>query len=467
MKKIFGLLILMIISTCFFACKKATISYVDSYIEIYENETFSIDTEKIVNEKEHELNIYSLDESIVTISDNVVTPVTVGESAIRIEAVDNNKVFCDISIKVLKGKVAQSVSLESSTIRIDMGENKTALNKITINSDATETPQISYDSNIIKYDYSSGVITALAEGKTIVNIEFIRCKTSFEVFVSNTIYTQVLEVQNSEVFANSEGKLDFECFPANANTYRFWSNSQDITIFRDGTYTSKDKCTAIVYCQYFIEKNRQSEVKTFKVTVVDRVIDMSISIEKMSGGEPSVYAVGINYKLIIRPEQTYTQNNFTFSNNIDLVSDLHNEGGYIYVFFQFKDEGDQTIRVTMTETRGNIENVITKTKDISVVANVEVNICAKWSAYILNPGNDGKYRIFLNGEGSVANSIEFCAELGGDVLEGDIMVYQFINDTQKIEVNKEFIPSITGEFTFEIYYEGENLGQVCVIVDEM
>jgi hypothetical protein len=43
--------------------------------------------------------------------------------------------------------------LDTSNIKIDMGENKTALNKITINNDATETPQITYDTSIINYDY--------------------------------------------------------------------------------------------------------------------------------------------------------------------------------------------------------------------------------------------------------------------------------------------------------------------------
>jgi len=465
MKKFLSIIFLCLMFFGLCACNEAYISYETDSITLYENEVYYIDKDKIDTNSLENYSIISLDENIAKIQDFVIYPISVGSTTIRIGITEET--FFDITVTVGGGNMAKEVHVDSDVVRINMGESLTALNKITTNEDCTEVPQITYNSDIISYDYTSGVITAKSTGETQVTIKYDKCETTFTVTVYNTVYTKLLQVTDNYIFTNSEGKLKFDVFPQNSNTYRFWTSSNDITILRDGTYQTKNPTTAVVFYQYYHDYNQQSEIKSFKVSVINKISDFDIEIYNENNSIAKSFILDKTYKMLINIPSSYTQNNFMFSTNIELKSSIEMIDEYTYSLqFKFNYIGSQFVKVTMIENLGNIENKVIHEESVTVFEKSSVEIAAKWSAYMLTKYDDGKYHIYLNSETS-PSYIYFILKLDDEVLNETFTVYKISNDGNKIETNRKFTPTEIGEYVFEIEYDGNILGRVSVIVDEM
>ena len=152
--------------------------------------------------------------------------------------------------------------------------------------------------------------------------------------------------------------MEFSIFPKNATTYRFWTNSSDITIFNDGRYTAKGVATALVFYQYYSSYNLQSEVKCFKLDVVEKLTDFNCVITNAQGGESKKFVVDKDYHLVMNANG-YTQADFRFSDNIILKSSLVQTGAGYQVTFRFKSLGEQQVKVSLIEASSLEETVIT------------------------------------------------------------------------------------------------------------
>lgn len=463
MKKTLFCFVFLLISILFVGCNKPFVSYSESSITLYENQEYKIDVSEI--ESSDKYTIKSLNEKIAKVEDYVIIPQSVGKTKIRLVLLDNKEVYFDISLEIKEGNIAKSVSLDTSIVEIKLQETSTAVNKIKVNEDCDEIPLITYDDSIINYDYISGVITAKAPGNTIVKIKFKFCETKFEVKVNNTIYTTSLIVNDCEVFSNTSGKLNFQVFPSNANTYRFWSDSEDFVIYRDGSYKSYQKTSAIIFYQYYVSFNKQSPIYSFAVNVVEKLTDFSFSIEN-NGNEVSNILQSKQYELIIDLPNIYNAEDFEFSTNIQVISELVyvEDLGYLLEFY-CDSLGEQKIDITYCKNLAGEENKITVSKDIKVSKVTDLEIFAKWQIYEIFPDDNDKYQLYLSGGNQRPDSLYFGLRFNDEIID-DFQVMQVITDNQKIFVSKNFTPEIAGEYVFEIIFNGNFIGQVTVVVND-
>ena len=149
---------------------------------------------------------------------------------------------------------------------------------------------------------------------------------------------------------------------------------------------------------------------------------------------------------------------------IILKSGIEGENGDYYIIFEFKKLGEQQVKVSLIETLGQVENNITNILNVNVLEEKDITICAKWSAYPIYPNSDGKYYIYLEGNGIRQDSIYFSCMLDEELLYGKTVVYQVLSEDLRLEVDRLFEPQTLGEYIFEIEYEDKLVGQVCVIV---
>lgn len=478
MKKILLFLVLIITSIGFASCScsnsKSSISYAENEVVIYENEVYEINKNKIyITGKEGDYSISSLNEDIATIEDFSVIPHGVGKTTIRFKIDKKKDVYFDISFEVKEGKIAKDVSVENSIINIEMSDTMTARNKITTNLDCTEIPIVEYDNNIIDYDINSGVITAKDVGQTKVKITYIKCYISFDVNVTKVIYTSHMIINNPKVYANSEGKLDFQVFPTNANTYYFSltnkdKDREDFIIHSDGTFKSYDATTISLNYFYYTSKNNRSEIYSVDVEIVDRLEDFNVDFYDENNNITKNFLINKEYKIIAKISHNLGVPQLTISGDFSENSSLQFEEGVGYkMSFKFDTNGSKKITILYDLKLGNVSNVIEKNFELNVRDKSIVTPCVKWSIYDLSVDSENRYVIYLDGQSSSSSdSAIFKLKVDGIIDNTlDFSVYQILADGQKkLLENKTFKPTSTGEYVFEVEFEGESLGEITILV---
>ena len=456
------------------SCNKMQISYSERSVQIYENEEYVIDESKVsIIGKTSEYSIFSLDDDIARVEGNVVLPVSVGSTKIRLKLATKKDIYTDIEFEVKKGKIAKTVTVQKSRIDLDMSDDVlTSLNKYVTNIDCDEVPSVTYDNTIISYDYISGVVTAKEAGHTKVIISFLKCETSFEVYVTKNIYATFMTVNDVYLYANSDGKLDFQIFPVNANTYNFYLSDEDkdrtdFIMYSDGTYISYKPTTITLNYFYYSAKNQRSDIGSFKVNVIEKLQDFDTQIRDDKGASITNFLVNNTYKIIVDVSNNYgtpiisINGDFTNKSIISYVE----YSGYEMTFL-FDQIGSKNIVINYNLKLGNVDNKISKTLNINITDKTVIEIGAKWSSLTLEKNSDGKYQIYLDGkDGLRANYLAILLKVNGDfdnTLHYD--VYLVAGDNSKTKVDNVFRPTEVGEFTFEVEFEGESIGKIIVVV---
>lgn len=477
MKKIILFLSLILSTICFASCScnkndSMKISYAESSIVLYENTTYTIDNEKLnISNPEIDYKVYSLDEDVATVDNLIVQPKSIGKTQIRFELIGYSHIFYDVAVEVKSGKVAKNITLEKSSVNIDMTDGIiTALNRITTNLDCDEVPTISYDvEGIVQFDSSTGVVTALNTGSTMVYINYLLCSTSFDVNVIKNCYVKSMIMNDCQVYANSSGKLSFQVFPIEANTYSFMLGEEDkdrtdFLINSDGSYKSFGATTITLRYRYYVGKNL-SEIKTFEVRVIDKLDDIPYVIKDENGAVANNYLKDKTYTLILKVFRGSIEN-FQVSGEFSEKSELAYEENIGYkMTFKYHSIGLKNINISYNMPLGGVQNILKKTITLNVRDKTLLTIGAKWQSMEIEPNGQGKYVLWLDGGEGYADSITILLKVDNQFDTSlKYNVYQVISDNDKVEVSNVFEPKAIGEYTFQVYFEWDFVGEIVVLV---
>ena len=475
MKKIALILCILFMSLGLVACGKSSISYAKNNISIYENQVYEISSQDIkIEGKVKDYSIVALDTNIAEIDGFFVKPKNVGNTTIRLKLNTKKDVHFDISFEVKKGKIAKSVSLQSSQIDLDMSSGIfTALNKVTTNEDCDEIPEVTFDSEIISYDVSTGVVTAKKVGSTDVVIKYQFCETKFSVNVTEEIYTKLIVLGNNKVYENSRGKLDFQVFPSNANTYTFYlsekdKNRTDFIMYSDGTYLSYDATTIEINYWYYDAKNHKSSVQSFEVEVVEKISDFEVDILDENNVSVSNFFLNKNYKLNIKLGNDLDVSNFKIIGDLISKTDLkYLESIGFQKEFSFTTSGKSSITIVFEKTLCGVKNTIEKTLDLQVSDTSSITIGVKWLSQELSPNQDGHFETYIDGKNNLRpHQIAIMLKVNGEfdtTLEYDVYLQKEVPEKMESYV---FVPTSTGTYTFEVIFAGKSLGNIVVDVLE-
>lgn len=468
MKKFFALLILILSSTMCFACgKDAYISYKREEVYLNLGSTYHVPSGDItVHNSSSDYEIISLDDSVAVISGNVIYSVAEGETTIRIRLVENSAIFKDFRLVVTNIKYVENATIKDERVYVNMGKEEEVYNPIIYgNSDANEVPEVSYNKDIIDYDYKTGKITPKALGDTVVIVLFRDCNVSFRVSVINEIYALSLEVPDCTLLNGYSGKFVFSIFPDNANTYSFFTPTNDyIEVNDDGSYVTKGVGKTTAYCSYLSELNGTPKLISFQVEIIEKVDNIDVWVQNTNSQEENGYFLKENkYRLRIDNKGISSQN--IYISGVGLASEITENANGLYVDFFFTKTGKNEIIVEVKLDGYN--SIISNKSSYTVGAIGDIQVAGFWSIYP-NPiakQKDGKYHIFLDGNGdpSVVTYIRFGGILN-DVVINEIDVYMLINDNREIMNSNTFLPTAKGEYSFEFEYNGNLIGRASVVV---
>lgn len=462
MKKILSVLFLIVCSLVCVACGNPTISYTKDKITINMGYNYVISSSDIeAKNARGGYEIVSLDEDIAEVNGYIITPKQKGETTIRIRLLDDNSIKFDIKLTVTEITYAENISIDDTLVYINMNSTTEAYNPITFNAGCNEIPEVTYDNEIIDYDYISGKITAKKLGETVVVVMFRQCNVSFRVRVIDKIFTTVLNVKDCVVVEGYDGKFNFSVFPDNANTYSFFTTSSLLSVTPTGYYSALEAGEATVYCEYTSAVDAVPILINFKVTIIDRVEEFDFQILDYTNSQQVNYFIyDRKYKLKINFTGDISNKNVVVS-NINMVSSLEAvDGGYI-VDFYFKNLGENIIKVDLCFDGENV--ALTQEKNVHVSSLTDIKIIAKWSAYIQNVTSDGKYYIYLDYDGLKPNYLEFYPSINDEIIGEELTVYNTTSGFP-IEDDNSFIPTQAGEYSFSFEIGGMSVGECIVVV---
>ena len=458
MKKWLIAIVLIILSSMGVACgKDPSISYAKTEICINFDETYTIDKDdiKIENSKD-DCTISIIDTNIAELDGLKIIPKTKGSTTIRFELKDEG-VYADIPLIVTHIIFATTAEVEMSSVVININELDEFYNKITLNEGCNEQPQISYDRNVIGYNYITGKIEPVAVGTTTVVVMFNSCNVSFSVVVIDKVYTTAIEVEDCTMFVGDSGEFEYSVFPAIANTFRFYSFSDKLQVLGNGQYVAVSAGEVDVFVEYWVEENTPV-VKSFKVNIIEELESFDFSIMNEDGSACKYFLKEKNYKIIIPDVENVTSDAITISNNFAVDNIVINDNT-IKISGTFVAVGEQSILVQINSNGNDIK----VSHSYEVYQKTDLQIVAKWSAYTQQPYVDGKYHIKLEETADYPSYLKFILTLNGVTVSDSFKVYDITNN--KTEISSTFRPAATGEYTICIEFMGENIGEIIIVVE--
>lgn len=467
MKKFFVIFAMLICSIGMFAgCKDTpSISCDQKTISVFQNQLYNLNKLDIDIENYDKGHVYSVgDENIVKVVNDRLIPQTIGKTELVISLDGYSEINTKISVEVKEGYITEWVDIDKTLVKINKGLNEVGENKLTFNANSTEIPVVTYDTDLITYNYLTGIITPKKTGTTTVNIEFIECSVSFEVVVTEVVYTEMMLVNNCTIYKSTMGKIPFSVFPTTANTYRFWTNNSTLMrIESDGTYQTYGCGDVVVYYQYYTAFNTLSSINSFVVTIADTNIDYEIDIRDDRLESVNNYLLNENYKLVISCDNTIDKKLFTVSNNIDIKSTFTYVENVGYVAdFQFINGGSVKIDVKYTPSEDTTLQSI-RSKTVSVYSENDVRVVATWSAYIQEKF-EGKYRIFITNDPGMPTYLEIKLYLGEIIYNVPFEVYLLEGDNTLSMINKSFTSSQAGDYTLVVKMGEKEIDRIIISV---
>ena len=458
MKKWLIVFVLIIVSSLGVACgKDPSISYAKDYIQINFDETYTIDEDDIkIEHSKEDCTITILDTNIAELDGLKIVPKTKGSTSIRFELKDEG-VFVDIPLTVTHIIFATTAEVENSAVVININNTDEIYNRITLNDGCNEQPQISYDSNVIGYNYITGKIVPVAVGSTNVVVLFNSCNVSFSVIVIDKVYTTAMEVDNHTIYVGDSGEFEYSVFPELANTYRFYSFSNKLTVLENGQYVAVSAGEVDVFVEYWVEENTPV-VKTFKVNIIEELEEFDFSIQNEDGSICKYFLKEKNYKIVVPDVKNVSSDAITVSNNF-LVDNIQIVDDRVEILGKFNSVGEQIVRLEISSNG----NLVEKEHSYTVNQIADIEIMAKWSAYNQQPYNDGKYHIKLEETTDYPSYLKFSLSLNGVAISDSFKVYDITNT--KTEISSTFRPTATGEYTIIVEFMGEEIGEIVVVVE--
>lgn len=458
MKKWLIAIILIIVSSMGVACgKDPSISYAKKQIQINYDETYTIDEDDIkIEHSKEDYTISILNTEIAELDGLKIVPKSKGDTSIRFELEDEG-VYIDIPLIVTHIIFATNAEVEETSIVININNTDEVYNRITLNEGCNEQPRISFNSNIISYNYITGKIVPIAVGTTNVVVMFNACNISFSVVVIDKVYTSAIEVDNHKVYVGDSGVFKYSVFPELANTYKFYSFSNKLQVSESGEFLAIFPGEVDVFVEYYSSENTPI-VKSFKVNIIEELESFDFSIKNIDGSESKYYLKEKSYKIVIPNVENITSDDITVSNNF-IVKSCEIESGVIEIQGDFLAKGEQELLI---EIKSN-GNVIERSHLYQVYCVKDVEIVAKWSAYNQQPYNDGKYHIKLDETPNYPSYLRFSLTLNGVNITDSFKVYDVTNT--KSDVSTIFTAETIGEYVLRFEFMGENIGDIIIVVE--
>lgn len=451
MKKLFSFLFMLIIVVGLVSCgNKASISTNIKSINIYENETFDL-TDGVfeVSNSDSEIVYTVLDEEIAEIKDGCVYPKKAGATKIR-ATIKKNK-YCEIALIVFEGMVASNISITHENIVLNLVTRKTAINKITVSEESTEVPNISYNSNIIDYNFESGLITAKAVGQTKVAVSFARETIYFDVKVEGVVYATSVQINDVEVKTGSQGVFNIIKVPSDCNSYALWTESDLIEVTPDGFYNAIAEGEATVKYNYLKGEGHSSGTFSFKVKISSGIPDVEMKITRENFMETEKCLIDETYKFVINLPEDYSTSRFMPSEEIELIGlvEYDKYRGFVGTF-KFKKLGLQRVGVVYQQDLNDESKNLVFIKLVEVVKGEHYSVKAKYSSSVIDVDNDNCFVMNINDPiwGSKKEMI-FSLYLEDMEVYDEYQIY-YINGDKKLLENKAFIIESVGTYNFEI-----------------
>lgn len=458
MKKWLAIIILILSSCVCVACGKTpTISYAKSEIQINFDETYTIDKEDIkVEHSKKDYTVTILNKDIAELDGLTIKPKKEGKTSLRF-AIEDEDVYIDVPLTVTYIIYATSAEIESQDVVININLEQEIYNRITLNEGCNEKPQISFDRNIISYDYITGKIIPVKVGTTNVVVLYNACNVSFSVTVIDVVYTAAIEVNEHRVYVGNSGTFEYSVYPQLANTYTFSCFSDLLTVTPSGEYIANGVGEVTVYVQYYTAENAPA-TKTFIVTIIEGVESFDFSIQNENGSDARYYLKELDYKIVIPNIANVEEDNISISNNF-AVDDIEIKSNSIEIVGSFVSSGEQEIAIEIISN----DNVVTSKNNYVVYTLEDVEIVAKWSAYVQQPYGDGKYYIKLKETADYPSYLRFALSVNDANITDAFEVYDITSE--KTKVTTSFYPTAIGEFVFQFEFLGVVIGEIIVVVE--
>lgn len=453
------LVIILILTSCLcVSCGKTpTISYAKKEIQINFDEIYTIEEEDIsIKNSKNNYKISILNTEIAELNKLTIIPKNKGKTYIRFE-LENEDVYIDIPLTVTHIIYATSAEIQNQNVVLNINLQQETYNKIILNSNCNEQPQVSYDRNVISYDYITGKIVPVKVGTTNVVVLYNACNVSFTVTVIDIVYTSAIDVKEHLLYLGSEGVFEYSVYPAFANTFCFYSFSDKLTVAENGEYIANDVGEYDVYVEYFTNET-SSVVKSFKVKVIEEIKSFSFSIVNLDESSAKYLLKEREYKIIIEDVSNILEKDIKLSDNF-IVKQVSVCENYIEIIGSFSLVGQQNIKVEIICN----DKLISEDMECRIYQVSDIEIVAKWSAYNQQKYIDGKYHIKLEETIDFPSYLRFNLCIDGINIAESFSIYDVTNE--KLEANYMFKPTTVGEFKFEFEFLGFIVGEVLVVVE--
>jgi len=460
MKKIMSGIILIIMLILLPGCscgKNPEISYKYNSITINIGDTYEVsDTDIEIQYATRDYRIIVLDESIASVSGNIITPLKKGKTTIRILL--DEDVYVDVPLNVTHIIYAQDASVASDLVRINLTSDNIAYNKILLSESCNEVPRVTYERDVIDFDYVTGKITAKQPGETTVVVLFRNCNVSFRVIVSDKVFVKQFIIDDHKMFVGNEGKFNFSVFPSSANVYSFsTTDSNIINVSNDGYYRALNSGKASIAVEYS-KSDTQVEYIEFEVEVLEPITDLDTTITQENGEAVDYLLVDEIYKLTLSNISLVSTEDITLEGSVGVSEIKEVTNGYD-VYFAYNSSGNVKIDVVI-DMGGGLKFVRAITTRVFGYEDIEV--VGSWSYYELLPTNN-VYELRLGGGASEPSYINFVLKIDEYEVSQDYKIYD-ISSGVRVEVESHFEPTEIGEYLLEFVMSDRSIKTIKIIV---
>ncbi len=471
MRKIIVFFSLIILSLCFSGCscrEAPTISALVDKLEIGLNEEIKLDSSIFsISEEGVEYSISIANDSIAKVEDNTLIPLKSGETSIVISLDEYDDISLSIPIEILNVNLAQNVSIPKAEVNINLGNGKNAINRVQRESSINEIPNITYDTNIISYDYATGMVTAISLGSTVVNITYRRCSVSFKVNVVEIVYVSHMHVDNIKLYVGDKGVFDFIIYPNNANQYRFYTESDLLEVTAGGEFVLKQDGEAIVSYEYYMPGSIAPVIKVFTVTISKLPDSLDFDLVTEDNEIMPYIFKGDRGKILFNFTDYELLKNFQFSSNIEVIGEIEsNDRGDYYIYYKALEKGDVNITITCVRNIENMDRTLSKTKQIKVYDYEDIETIVKSSIYLQEKDGNGEYVVNLSDPSALVKELNFNLIIDGMILLDNIEYYctNLSSAGSKYAlINNYFKPNSVGRYQISIVFKGVEVDNFVVV----
>ncbi|MBQ7352239.1 MAG: hypothetical protein IJW59_05230 [Clostridia bacterium] len=463
MKKALMVVILIVFSFVGFACdKNASISFVHGNFSINIGQTYTFDSDDVkISGSKSDFQVFVKNTDIAEVQGKTLVPKKEGVTVLRFQLKKNAEIYCDVELVVTNIIYATNAVAEKDNIKINLREDSTAINKIITNVGCNEIPSVRYNSEILTYDYQTGLITGISEGETNVLVIFDGVYASFKVVVIDIVYVTYMNVSDCTIFEGSSGKFDFSIVPYYANTFFFSTDSDILSVDKEGNYMAGSIGTATVVYSYQKGEGQEYIVGSFEVKITEAIDELDFDVYENDDSLATYCLFDKTYRLKITLPEGFGKDNLQFSSQNINGGNIVESDGIAYLDFTFVKKIKTTIKVSIIV--GNLK--LDFEKDYNVYSYDDIEIRANYFGMDNAPDSDGKFTISLSESSGYPKYIVFVAVLAKNRVKETLKVYN-VTGGSSVLVGTKFQPDVVGEYTFEFEIGEYKYASIKVVVTE-